>query len=283
MNFLFNLLTGFKLVNKVSSYDWTALKNSIDFLVLPTYNFVFTAPVQEFVLHPHPLKSEFAEILTVEKIVNLCIGLGYPAEKIVINIPTQGQRWKYVSNFRKSLVRANNFPSNDASYIADVLANQLSYRSICQLIRYAESAIIEQNPSNQSGPYITYTATQRYWVGYDDPPMASIKAEYIKTQNLFGACVIISPSVQVNSSDDYDNVCGGGAYPITRAVSKVLLSSTKPDNATTVAPVTKPKTTKKPATKPKTTKKPTTKPKTTKKPTTKPKTTKKPTTKPKTT
>lgn len=248
----------------------------------------------DFASHPHPLKSDDPSVTTVDRVVAFWTARGYPADKMVITVPTEGQIWELTSTVTRPPAPATE----------DFMNSEIDYRDICQLVKNKGWQKF-QDTKNQTGPYIVSptNSSPRYWVGYDDSKMASLKAEYIKTKNLLGAHVLISSDVSVNSSDDYDNSCGDGFYPITTAVAKALMSPTVPVttvtpgptkttpkmNTTTLKPgatnttVTSPTSTKLPRTqpttppKPKTTQKPTTTQKATKttKITAKPATTKK--------
>lgn len=203
----------FELLNKVASYDWKLLRNSVDFFILPTFNLITPAKSPKTALHPHPLSSTNSASNTVDSVVRTWINYGYSSDKLVITIPTRGQRWILTSTVTRPPA-----PAKEAS--RDII----DYRDICQLEKNKGWTKF-QDPKNQTGPYIflSKNSKSRYWIGYDDPPMASFKAEYIKAQNLLGAHVIIATSVFSESSDDYDNSCRGGVYPIIRAVAKTLL------------------------------------------------------------
>ena len=71
------------------------------------------------------------------------------------------------------------------------------------------------DPSGNMGPY-AYKGNQ--WVGYDDVDTVTKKAQYILDSGLGGGMFWDLPS------DDFRNLCGGGAYPLIRSVHSVLSS-----------------------------------------------------------
>ena len=66
-----------------------------------------------------------------------------------------------------------------------------------------------------TGSIEPYAFNGDQWVGYDDPGMAGLKAQYILDNGLGGALFWDLPS------DDFSDRCGGGRYPIS-AVDNVL-------------------------------------------------------------
>ena len=85
-----------------------------------------------------------------------------------------------------------------------------------------------QDPLAKMGPY-AFSKANLNWVGYDDPAFAVVKSKYVLSMGLGGAMVWDI------STDDFGNLCGGGANPIIKAISQTVLSN---QPATTVSPIT---------------------------------------------
>ena len=64
------------------------------------------------------------------------------------------------------------------------------------------------------GPY-AHKGNQ--WVGYDDVDIIRQKSEYIR-DNGFGGGMIWTLDF-----DDFNNICGGGEYPLLKAINQVFL------------------------------------------------------------
>ena len=140
------------------------------------------------------------------------VSAGLPPSKLVVGLPTYGRSWSLSSSTNTSL----GAPASGAGS-AGVLTGEagfLAYSEICQKL---EGGLWTEvvDPSGRMGPY---AYGEGEWVGYDDPTMARVKAEYVLAQGLGGAMFWDLPS------DDFRNTCGKGAYPIVRAVSDILLS-----------------------------------------------------------
>lgn len=61
-----------------------------------------------------------------------------------------------------------------------------------------------------------YAFKNTEWIGYDNAQSITIKTTYAKTKGLAGVMIW---SIE---SEDHQNVCGGGAYPLLNAVKKVF-------------------------------------------------------------
>ena len=67
--------------------------------------------------------------------------------------------------------------------------------------------------TGKMGPY-AFSGNQ--WVGYDDIPTVTIKAQYIVDNQLGGSMFWDL------ASDDFKNICGDGKYPLFKAVSDIV-------------------------------------------------------------
>ena len=138
---------------------------------------------------------------------------GCPKEKLIVGIPTYGRSW--------TLSSSNTSPGSSASGAgsAGALSGEagfLMYNEICLNIKNQGWTAVSDS-SSKRGPY-AYNVNQ--WVGYDDPAMARVKAQYILDKDLGGGMFWDLPS------DDFRNVCGEGTYPIIRTVHSVLSTGT---------------------------------------------------------
>ena len=118
---------------------------------------------------------------------------GCPRSKLVVGIPTYGRSWTLSS----STSTAIGSPASGAGSPGPVTKEGgfLAYNEICQKIQKGDFTKVS-DPTNKMGPY---AHGARQWVGYDDPAMAGLKAQYILDQRLGGAMFWDLPS------DDFRN------------------------------------------------------------------------------
>ena len=140
--------------------------------------------------------------------MNYWLSKGAPKSKLVVGIPTYGQSWT-LSGSSTSIGSSGSGAGSQGSITQQ--AGFLSYQEICLNLNNGWTVVKDLTGSR--GPY-AYNGNQ--WVGYDDPAMAGLKAQYILDNDLGGAMFWDLPS------DDFNNRCGGGRYPIISAVYKVL-------------------------------------------------------------
>ena len=138
---------------------------------------------------------------------------------MIVGIPTYGRSWTLGSGWDNTAVEYElNSPAGGPGAAGPLTKAKgfLAYNEICKFVN-EEGWTKVSDPTNKMGPY-AYKGSQ--WVGYDDPAIAKVKAEYILEKQYGGAMFWDLPS------DDFGNRCGGGKYPIIGAVSKVLMNQT---------------------------------------------------------
>ena len=140
------------------------------------------------------------------------LSLGAPKNKLIVGIPTYGRSWTL-----SSTSSALGSPASSGGLAGPFTGASgfLGYNEICLYIKNNGWSVV-QDSMNYMGPY---AVKGNQWVGYDDPAMARIKAEYILNNELGGAMFWDL------STDDFDNLCGDGKYPIISAVNEVLVGS----------------------------------------------------------
>ena len=133
---------------------------------------------------------------------------GAPKSKLIVGIPTYGQSWTLSSTYTNIGSAASGAGSQGS--IAQQ-TGMLSYQEICLDLK--NGCTVVDDPTGSHGPY-AFKGNQ--WVGYDDPAMARRKAQYILDNDLGGAMFWDL------ASDDFNDRCGEGRYPIISAVDEVL-------------------------------------------------------------
>jgi len=102
-------------------------------------------------------------------------------------------------------------PANGGSTPGPITAEKgyLGYQEICLNIKEKGWTLV----NDEKGPY-AYKGTQ--WVGFDTIDSAIVKAEYVKSHGLGGAMFWDV------ATDDFNNRCGDGKYPLIHSVGHVL-------------------------------------------------------------
>ena len=118
---------------------------------------------------------------------------GCPKSKLVVGIPTYGRSWTLSSSSATSL----GSPASGAGAAGPVTGEGgfLAYNEICQNVQSGVFTKVT-HPTHKMGPY---AHGGRQWVGYDDPAMAAVKAQYILDNKLGGGMFWDLPS------DDFRN------------------------------------------------------------------------------
>ena len=142
--------------------------------------------------------------------MNHWLSLGAPKSKLVVGIPTYGRSWTLSSSASNGLGAQGFSGGQPGPYTG--ASGFLGYNEICLYIKNNGWSVVK-DPTKKMGPY---AIKNNQWVGYDDPETAGIKAKYIMDNDLGGAMFWDL------STDDFDNNCGDGKYPIISTVNRVL-------------------------------------------------------------
>ena len=140
--------------------------------------------------------------------VQYWLSRGCPRHKLIVGIPSYGRSWTL-----SSAATAPLSPASGAGTVGPLSgeAGYLMYNEICANLAAGWTKVTDG--SGRMGPY-AYSNTQ--WVGYDDADSVAIKAQYIVDQKLGGGMFWDLPS------DDFDNLCGDGRYPLITTVNNIL-------------------------------------------------------------
>lgn len=145
----------------------------------------------------------------VDAAVKLLLNAGVDKNKLVMGIPTYGNAFTLYD-------QSNNKVGAPASG-----AGSLTYFDICG--RLKSNSLTEVWDDSQKVPY-AFRGTQ--WVGYDNVRSVNEKALYINRNQLGGAMF------WAVDDDDYNNVCGGGKYPLISKVYNIVVGGSSGDSNT---------------------------------------------------
>lgn len=133
-------------------------------------------------------------------------GLGADLSKLIMGIPFYGKSFALANPSNNGLNAPTTGPGNAGQYTGE--AGTLSYYEIC-----SNNWQTVQDPEGKMGPY-AYNGNQ--WVSYDDAAMIRKKVDYIKSHGLGGSMIWSL------DFDDFNNICGGGKYPLLTALKQAL-------------------------------------------------------------
>lgn len=153
---------------------------------------------------------------------------GVPKEKILMGIPTYGNSFRRIVTGLEATLGEAAYSSGANSGPMTMEAGFMSYYEICQATKlggWTDHYDDEQKDS--------WANNWNYWVGYTGIEGVGHKAQYIKDNELAGAFV------WTLDLDDFNDICGYGAYPLINRLKKVL-STSVPLDQMTEAPTTAP-------------------------------------------
>lgn len=207
-------------------FDVPKLHSQLDYINLAAFDFLtplrnpeeadFTAPLH-FLDEENRLPH-----LNVEFQVNYWLQNQCPPQKLHLGIATYGQAWKL-----SSASGLSGLPVVTDTLGAAQLGNDgvLSWPEICKRLAQNQTAIYQGanaplrkviDLTQKYGNYALSPADERgehgFWVSFDDPDFAGIKAAYAKGRNLGGVALFDL------IYDDFQGSCTGTLFPIVRSV-----------------------------------------------------------------
>lgn len=182
------------------AYDIRGVFGAVDFINLMTYD-MHGGWEGKTGIHAPLYKSSLDNTASnVDAAVKLLLNAGIDRNKLIMGIPTYGNAFTLKD-------QNNNKVGAPASG-----AGSMTYYQICSALK--SKSLTEVWDDAQKVPY-AFRGTQ--WVGYDNVRSVNEKALYIKNNKLGGAMF------WAVDDDDYNNVCGGGKYPLISKVYSVVV------------------------------------------------------------
>lgn len=89
----------------------------------------------------------------------------------------------------------------------------MAYHEICRLIKQGYTVVHDEKNPPRMGPYAT---KGDQWVGFDNKEMIAQKCNYVREQGFGGGMV------WALDLDDFNNLCGEGAYPLMNTMREIL-------------------------------------------------------------
>eukprot|EP00095_Tigriopus_kingsejongensis_P010971 maker-scaffold270_size230592-snap-gene-1.18 protein:Tk10971 transcript:maker-scaffold270_size230592-snap-gene-1.18-mRNA-1 annotation:"hypothetical protein DAPPUDRAFT_232075" len=220
------------------AYDVPVLAETLDYINVMSYDFHGWFPNHTFTGHNSPLYETPEEadpdhpghFLNQAYAMEYFYQMGARKEQILMGMASFGRGFTLLDSSDNGLY-APAIAGCDAGYYTGT-AGFWGFNEYCE--RMYLNGELDQwtlvRDQNVVGPYITKGSQ---WFGFDDVASFEIKAQFIK-DNGFGGAMIWSID-----TDDFQGLCGGPTFPLTRKVQEVLNGGpqTPPPGYTTPTPV----------------------------------------------
>ncbi|EDW77856.1 uncharacterized protein Dwil_GK24709 [Drosophila willistoni] len=218
-------------VNSTWYFDVAKLHSQFDFINLAAFDFLTPTRNPDEGDYSAPIKFLDEEnrlpFLNVEYQIDYWLHNHCPPQKLNLGIASYGRAWKLTSGSGLSglpVVPQTDGPASGGLQIAST-DGLLSWPEICAKLatnntaayRGANAPLRKVTDLTQKyGNYALRPANEDgehgFWVSYDDPDFAGIKAAYAKGRGLGGVAIYDL------SYDDFRGLCTGQKYPIVRSV-----------------------------------------------------------------
>lgn len=196
--------------DKVSNLEPAALAGSLDFMNLMTYDYHGSwenTTNHQAALYGNPADpSAEGNRYTLSHTVDLYLGAGVPAEKIVVGAPIYGRSWRGVGPANNGLFQpaagagSGTWESGSVDY-ADLLAKVTTQPSVYQLHWDAAAGV----------PYVYAPTVEGGWFStFENPESLNLKIDYLMAKGL-GGMMFWEASADVRDSDSPDSLIGVAA------------------------------------------------------------------------
>ncbi|XP_039754321.1 uncharacterized protein LOC120629444 [Pararge aegeria] len=174
-------------------YDLRALMKKVDLLMVQTHAL---GMVKKMTYHPSRL-SGLWDMMNTDSVVDLVIGLGVPASKVVISLPATARQFTL----------QNETLSTPGSPTVDDDPKEIDQAEVCRQLRKGRWTL--ERDQDLSAPYAFKDKT---WISFEDASSVDVKGKYARVRGLAGLALY-------KADRDTDTPCG----PTLRAaLTKVL-------------------------------------------------------------
>nr|QES86430.1 chitinase domain-containing protein 11 [Chilo infuscatellus] len=189
------------------SYVVASIAQYVHFIHLMTHD--FHGPWDAVTGHNSALHKEQGTLFAVDAAVKYWLEKGCPPGKLVLGIPFYGHTYR----LRYASIHGINSPSTGPGIMGPYtrLQGAIGYNELCNITR-TERWTVQRDAVAQ----VPYAYSGDNWASYDDAASVRAKVQLARTYGLIGVYVW---SVE---TDDFNNVCGGGRFPLLHAVNNAL-------------------------------------------------------------
>ncbi|CAC5392476.1 E3.2.1.14 [Mytilus coruscus] len=194
------------------AYEIDKISLYLDFINLMTYDFV--EDYNTVTSHNSPFNDSAIFGFNVDYAVKMWLNGGAPKEKLIMGLPTYGRSFTLSNTMETGLGAPSIGRGTAGPYTRE--KSVLAYYEICSNIQTENWTEVWLD--KQQVPY-AYHGNQ--WVGFDNLRSIEIKVNYIISNNLGGAMV------WAIDLDDFNGICGNGAYPLTSKMKNMFNASSQ--------------------------------------------------------
>ncbi|XP_064071930.1 uncharacterized protein LOC113402875 [Vanessa tameamea] len=174
-------------------YDLRVLMKKVDLMMVQTHALGL---VKKMTYHPSRL-SGLWDMMNTDSVVDLVVGLGVPASKVVISLPATARQFTLV----------NETLSTPGSPTQDDDPKEIDQAELCRQLRKGRWTL--ERDQDLSAPYAFKDKT---WISFEDASSVDVKGKYARVRGLAGLALF-------KSDRDSETPCG----PTLRAaLTKVL-------------------------------------------------------------
>ncbi|XP_076075581.1 chitinase-3-like protein 1 isoform X2 [Mytilus galloprovincialis] len=193
-----------------SAYEIDQISLYLDFINLMTYDFV--EDYDTVTSHHSPYNDSAIVGFNVDYAVKMWLDGGAPKEKLIMGFPTYGRSFTLSNTMNTGLGAPSIGRGTAGPYTRE--SSVLAYYEICSKIQTENWTEVWLD--KQQVPY-AYHGNQ--WVGFDNLRSIEIKVNYIIANDLGGAMI------WAIDLDDFNGICGNGAYPLTSKMKNMFNAS----------------------------------------------------------
>ncbi|XP_037301002.1 endochitinase-like isoform X7 [Manduca sexta] len=196
------------------SYDIPTISKYLDYVNIMAYD--MHGSWDAVTGHNAPLHRGIGEegadrksLYTVDVALEYWLEQGCPAKKIVLGVPFYGRTFTLTNSLRTSVRAPSSGPGIGGPYTAT--SGVIGFNEFCRKLQTEF-----WHTRYDSLAKVPYAFRNKNWVSFDNPTSIRRKVEYAMTKNVAGIMVW---SID---TDDFNNVCGYGDFPMLRAINQVL-------------------------------------------------------------
>ncbi|XP_063618759.1 uncharacterized protein LOC134791636 [Cydia splendana] len=148
-------------------YDLRTLVKKVDLMMVQTHDL---GAMKKMTYHPSRL-SGLWDMMNTDSVVDLVVGLGVPASKIVISLPATARQFTL----------ANETLSTPGSPAVDDQPKEIDQAELCRLLQKGRWTL--ERDQDLSAPYAFKNTT---WMSFEDSSSVDVKGKYARVRGLAG-------------------------------------------------------------------------------------------------
>ncbi|XP_031765202.2 uncharacterized protein LOC113513838 [Galleria mellonella] len=174
-------------------YDLRVLVKKVDLVMVQTHALGL---VKKMTYHPSRLSGMW-DMMNTDSVVDLVVGLGVPASKVVISLPATGRKFTLL----------NETLSTPGSPTVEEEPREIDQAEVCRLLQKGRWTL--ERDQDLSAPYAFKNTT---WISFEDSSSVDVKGKYARVRGLAGLALH-------DADRDAETPCGAS---LKASLAKVL-------------------------------------------------------------